>query len=75
MLNLIGAAGDNVTIRLPRKKMTFCFNHPRDSNARSRSQKMGSLKDFEVCSVLKKESASNGQKSYQSDGRGYLPKV
>jgi hypothetical protein len=41
------------------KKMPFCFNHPCVSDARLRSQKVGSLKDFHVSGVLKKEQASN----------------
>jgi hypothetical protein len=61
--SFIGTTGDNVTIRFPRKKMPFCFNHPRDPDARSRSQKVESLKDFEVRGVPKKEPRHNGQKA------------
>jgi hypothetical protein len=46
----------------PQKKMPFCFNHPRDPDMKPRSQKMGSLKDFEICGVLEKEPLHNGQK-------------
>jgi hypothetical protein len=39
------------------------------------SQKVGSLKDFEVCGVPEKEPTSNGQRSYQSDRHGHLFEV
>jgi hypothetical protein len=42
--------------------MLFCFNHLRDPDARSRSQKMRSLKDFETCGVHEKEPMCNRQK-------------
>jgi hypothetical protein len=60
--SIISAAGDSVTIRFPKKKMHFCFNHPHDPDARSRSQKVGSLKDFEVCGIPEKEPPHNRQK-------------
>jgi hypothetical protein len=53
----------------------FYFNHPRDPDAGSRSQKVRSLKDFEIHSVHKKEPTSNGQKSYQSDQHDHLHEV
>jgi hypothetical protein len=56
----------------PQKKMSFYFNHPRDPDVRSRSQKVGSLKDFEVCSVIEKVPLHNGQKSYQLICHGHL---
>jgi hypothetical protein len=59
----------------PTKKMLFYFNHPLDPDVGSRSRKVGSLQYFEVRNILKKELASNGQKSFQSDQHGYLPKV
>jgi hypothetical protein len=46
--SFIDAAGDRVMIRFPRKKVAFCFNNPCNSDAKSRSQKGGSLKDFEI---------------------------
>jgi hypothetical protein len=46
---------------LSEKKMPFCFNHPRNPNAGSRSRKVGRLKDFEVRDVLEKELRVNGQ--------------
>jgi hypothetical protein len=46
----------------PQKKVPFCFIHPHDLDAGSRGQKVGSLKDFEIRSVLKKEPLCNGQK-------------
>jgi hypothetical protein len=46
--SFIDAAGDRVMIRFPRKKVAFCFNNPCNPDAKSRSQKGGSLKDFEI---------------------------
>jgi hypothetical protein len=43
----------------PQKKVSFCFNHSRNLDAESRSQKDESLKDFEVCGVPEKESLHN----------------
>jgi hypothetical protein len=40
---------------LYKKKMSFCFNHPHNPNARSMTKKFGSLKDFEVHGIHKKE--------------------
>jgi hypothetical protein len=40
---------------LPKEKMPLCFNHPRNSDTGSRSQKVGRFKNFVVHSVLKKE--------------------
>jgi hypothetical protein len=74
-LRFIGASVDSVMIHFPPKKMSFYFNYPCDPNAGSRSQKVGSLKYFKVCSILKKEPVSIEQKSYQSDRHGYLPKM
>jgi hypothetical protein len=42
--NFIGTTDDSAMIHFPRKKMYFCFNHPRDPDARSRRQNVGSLK-------------------------------
>jgi hypothetical protein len=53
--------------------MYFYFNHPHDLDVRSRSQKGGSLKDFEVCGVPEKELPHNGQKSYQPVQHDCLP--
>jgi hypothetical protein len=61
--SFIGTADDNAMIHFPRKKMYFCFNHPRDPDARSRRQNVGSLKDFEVGGVPEKEPQHNGQKA------------
>jgi hypothetical protein len=44
------------------KKMSFCFNRPCNLNARSWSQKVGSLKDFEIYGVIEKEPLRNRQK-------------
>jgi hypothetical protein len=59
-VSFIGAAGDCVTIPFPRKKMHFCFNHPCDLDAGSRSQKVKSLKDFKVCGIPEEEPPHNG---------------
>jgi hypothetical protein len=32
----------------PEKKVTFCFNHPRNPDADARSWGVGSSKDFEI---------------------------
>jgi hypothetical protein len=37
--SFIGAADGRVTIRFPRKKVSFCFNNPCNPDAKSRSQK------------------------------------
>jgi hypothetical protein len=59
----------------PLKKITFCFNRPRDPNADWRSRGVESSKDFEIRGVLKKEPRSTGRTSYQADRHGYLPEV
>jgi hypothetical protein len=55
--------------------MHFYFNHPHDPDVRSRSQKVGSLKDFEIRGVLKKELFAQRTKSYQPIWHGHLPEV
>jgi hypothetical protein len=37
--SFIGAAGDRVMIHFP-KKVSFCFNHPRNPDAESRSKRV-----------------------------------
>jgi hypothetical protein len=71
--SFIGVAGDSAMIRFLRKKISFCFNYPRDPDARSRGQNVGSLKDFEVCGVPEKEPWHNGQKAINLFD--HLPKV
>jgi hypothetical protein len=44
----------------PQKKMSFCFNHPRNPTTESRSKKFESLKYFEVRSVQEKKTRING---------------
>jgi hypothetical protein len=39
----------------PEKKVTFCFNRPRNPDAEARSRGDRSSKDFEIRDVLKKE--------------------
>jgi hypothetical protein len=67
--------GNGATIRFPRKKVTFCFNHPRNPDADARSQGVGSSKDFEIHGVLEKEPRPAGHISYQANRHGYLPEV
>jgi hypothetical protein len=64
--------GDNSFLE---KKVTFCFNRPRNLDTDARSQGVGSSKDFEICDVLEKEPKPAGCTSYQSDRHGYLPEV
>jgi hypothetical protein len=59
----------------PQKKLPFCFNHPRDPDVGLRSLKVGSLKDFDVHNIIKKEPASNRQRSHLSDQQDHLPEV
>jgi hypothetical protein len=68
-------ADDGATIHFPRKKVTFCFNRPRSLDADARCRGVGSLKDFEIRGILKKEPRPVGHISYQADQHGYLPKV
>jgi hypothetical protein len=37
------------------KKVTFCFNRPHNPDVDARSQGVGSLKDFKIQGILKKE--------------------
>jgi hypothetical protein len=60
--DFIGIAGDSMMIRFPRKKVSFYFNNPRNPDTESRSQKVESLKDFEIRVVLKKEVLHTRQK-------------
>jgi hypothetical protein len=64
--------GDDLFIE---KKVTFCFNRPRNPDADARSRGVGSSKDFEICGILEKEPRPVGHISYQVDRHGYLPKV
>jgi hypothetical protein len=59
----------------PEKKITFCFNRPRNPDADVRSQRVGSSKDFEICGILEKEPRSAGCTSNQADQHDYLPEV
>jgi hypothetical protein len=62
-------------VSFPEKNITFCFNRPCNPDADARSRGVGSLKDFEIHSVLEKEPRSARRTSYQVDRNGYLPKV
>jgi hypothetical protein len=42
------------------KKMSFCFNHPRNPATESRNEKFRSLKYFEEHSIQEKEPRING---------------
>jgi hypothetical protein len=57
------------------KKITFCFNRPRNPDVDARSWGVGSSKDFEICGILEKETRSTRRISYQADRNGYLPEV
>jgi hypothetical protein len=59
----------------PEKKITFCFNRPRNPDADARSRGVGSSKDFEIRGVFKKELRSARCTSYQADRNDYLPEV
>jgi hypothetical protein len=59
----------------PEKKITFCFNRPRNPDADVRSRRVGSSKDFEICGILEKEPRSAGCTSNQADRHDYLPEV
>jgi hypothetical protein len=58
----------------PRKKLSFYFNHPRDLGTGSRSQKVGSLKDFEVRDVPEKGLPHNEEKAINPFGTVICPK-
>jgi hypothetical protein len=73
-VGFIGIVGDSVTIHFLRKKASFHFNNPRNPDAESRSQKVGSLKDFEIRGVPKMELPHNDE-IYQPIRHGHLPKV
>jgi hypothetical protein len=59
----------------PEKKIIFCFNRLHNSDADARSRGVGSLKDFEICDVLKKEPRYARHTSYQADRNSYLSEV
>jgi hypothetical protein len=58
-----------------KKKVTFCFNRPRNPGSDARSRGVGSSKGFEIRGVLEKEPNFIGRTSYQADRHGYLPEV
>jgi hypothetical protein len=73
--NIMWVAGDRRVIHFLREKVTFCFNHPRNPNADTRSRGVRILKDFEIYGVLKKEPRSARRTRYQADRHDYLPEV
>jgi hypothetical protein len=54
--------------------LSFYFNHPRDLGTGSRSQKVGSLKDFEVRDVPEKGLPHNEEKAINPFGTVICPK-
>jgi hypothetical protein len=75
LTNFMWVASDGTTIRVPRKKVTFCFNRPRNSDVDARIRGVGSSKDFEIHGILEKEPRSARRTSYQADRHSYLPEV
>jgi hypothetical protein len=59
----------------PEKKITFCFNRPRNPDADARSCGVESSNFFEICGILEKEPRSARRTSYQANRNSYLPKV
>jgi hypothetical protein len=55
--------------------VSFHFNNPRNPNAESRSQKVWSLKDFEICDVLEKELPHTRQKVINLFGTVICPNL
>jgi hypothetical protein len=51
-----------MAICFTRKNVPFRFNNPRNPDEESRSQKVGSLKDFEIRGVPETELPHTGQK-------------
>jgi hypothetical protein len=58
-----------------KKKITFCFNRPRNPDVDARSRGVGSSKDFEICGILEKEPRFARCTSYQAHRNGYLSEV
>jgi hypothetical protein len=54
--------------------VSFRFNNPRNPDVESRSQKVGSLKDFEIRIVPEKELSHTGQKVINPFGTVIFPK-
>jgi hypothetical protein len=58
----------------PKKNVSFHFNNPRNPDAESMSQKVGSLKDFEICGIPEKELPHTEQKVINPFGTVICPK-
>jgi hypothetical protein len=58
----IGISGNSMMIHFPRKRGPFHFNNPRNPDAESRRQKVGRLKDFEICASLRRNYRTMGKK-------------
>jgi hypothetical protein len=60
---------------LPKKNMSFCFNHPHNPDTGSRSQKVWKFKRF--WSLWRPHEGTLGlmDKIYQSDQHGHLPEA
>jgi hypothetical protein len=54
--------------------MSLCFNHLCDPDVRLRSQKVGSLKDFDVYDIPEKKLRHNEQKAINPFGMVICPK-
>jgi hypothetical protein len=54
--------------------VSFHFNNPRNPDAESKSQKVGSLKDFEIRGIPEKELLHNKQKIINPFGTVICPK-
>jgi hypothetical protein len=54
--------------------VSFHFNNPRNLDAESKSQKVGSLKDFEIRGIPEKELPHNRQKIINPFGMVICPK-
>jgi hypothetical protein len=57
--SFIGATGNRVMIYFPRKNV-FLFQQPAQSGREIEERKGGSLKDFEIRGIPKKEPPHNG---------------
>jgi hypothetical protein len=69
-----GIADDSVMICFLRKKGHFRFNNLHNLDVESRSQKVGSLKDFEIHDVPEKDLPHNGRKVINPFGMVICPK-
>jgi hypothetical protein len=71
--NFIGVVDDRVTIRFPRK-WCLLFQQPAQSGRGIEEPKGGSLNDFEIRGVPRKEPPHNGQKAINPFSTVICPK-